>query len=159
MDGVAAWLASTSLAQAMRDSPWLYPIVETVHIAGFCILVGAVAMFDLRVLGVGRTLPVSALARLLLPWSLGSVLFVVPAGLLMFSTQPDAFLRNPVFLLKLALIGLAGLNALLFHVGVYRSVAHWETERRAPPTARWQAAFSLVLWLAVIACGRMLAYV
>jgi hypothetical protein len=159
MDGVAAWLASTSLAQAMRDSPWLYPIVETVHIAGFCILVGAVAMFDLRVLGVGRTLPVSALARLLLPWSLGSALFVVPAGLLMFSTQPDAFLHNPVFLLKLLLIGLAGLNALLFHFGPYRTVHDWQTERRAPVLARWQAVSSLVLWFAVIACGRMLAYV
>jgi len=159
MDGVAAWLASTPVAQAMRDSPWLYPIVETVHIAGFCILVGAVAMFDLRVLGWGRALPVSVLARHLLPWSLGSVALVVPAGLLMFSTQPLAFLHNPVFLLKLMLIVAAGFNALLFHVGVFRSVVDWNTGRRAPAVARWQAALSIALWFAVIGCGRMLAYV
>src|SRR5262245_12951667 len=112
MEGVADWLAATPLAQAMRDSPWLYPIVESVHIIGFSILVGAVAMFDLRVLGWGRALPVSALGRHLLPWSLASLVLIVPAGLLMFSTQPRDFLGNPVFLLKLSLIALAGINAL-----------------------------------------------
>ncbi len=159
MDGVADWLAATPLAQVMRDSPWLYPIVEIVHITGFCILVGAVALFDLRVLGWSRALPVSTLGRHLLPWSLASLALVVPAGLLMFSTQPHAFLANPVFLLKLTLIATAGVNALLFHVGVYRSIAGWETGRPAPPLARLQALLSLALWLAVICCGRLLAYV
>lgn len=159
MDGVADWLAATSLARAMRDSAWLYPIVETVHIAGFCILVGSVAMFDLRVLGWGRALPVSALARQLLPWSLGSLLLIVPAGLTMFSTQPDEFLHNPVFLLKLGLIAAAGLNALWFHLGVYRTVGAWEIGHAAPALAKCQAVLSILLWLAVITCGRMLAYV
>lgn len=159
MEGMADWLAATPLAAAMRDSPWLYPIVEIVHITGFCILVGAVAMFDLRVLGWARALPVSALGRHLLPWSLASLALVVPAGLAMFSTEPRAFLANPVFLLKLTLIAAAGINALLFHAGTYRSVAAWETGRPAPPLARIQALLSLILWLAVICCGRMLAYV
>lgn len=158
-DELASWLAATPLAQAMRDSPWLYPIVEIVHIAGFCILVGAVAMFDLRLLGWGRALPVSVLGRHLLPWSLGSLALVVPAGLMMFSSQPQTFLANPVFLLKLTLIAAAGVNALVFHVGVYRSIAGWETERPAPPMAKAQALLSLALWLAVICCGRLLAYV
>jgi hypothetical protein len=159
MGEAADWLAATPLAQAMRDSAWLYPIVETVHIAGFCILVGAVAMFDARLLGWGRALPVSALARQLLPWSLASVALVVPAGLMMFSSQPRAFLANPAFLLKLALIAIAGVNAWAFHAGVYRTVTAWETGRPAPWTARAQALLSLVLWLGVICCGRMLAYV
>ena len=158
-DDVANWLEATPLAQAMRASTWLYPIVEIVHIAGFCILVGAVAMFDLRVLGWGRALPVSVLGRHLLPWSLGSLVLVVPAGLMMFSSQPQAFLTNPVFLLKLTLIAVAGVNALLFHVGVYRSIAAWETGQAAPPLAKAQALLSLVLWLAVICCGRLLAYI
>jgi len=158
-DGVASWLAATPLAQAMRDSPWLYPIVEIVHIFGFCILVGAVALFDLRVLGWGRALPVSTLGRHLLPWSLASLVLVVPAGLMMFSTQPQAFLANPVFLLKLTLIAAAGANALLFHVGVYRSIAGWETGLPAPALAKAQALLSLALWLGVICCGRLLAYV
>ena len=83
---------------------------------------------------------------------------MLPAGLMMFSTQPQAFLGNPLFLLKLTLIALAGVNALVFHVGVYRSVATWETTHPAPSLARMQASLSLLLWVAVIACGRMLAY-
>lgn len=159
MDGVVDWLAATPPAQAMRDSLLLYPIVETVHIVGFCILVGAVAMFDLRVLGWGRTLPVSGLARQLLPWSIASLVLVLPAGLLMFSSQPHDFLRNPAFLLKLSLIFAAAINAAWFHLGVYRSVSTWDTGRTAPLLAQGQAVLSLALWLAVIACGRMLAYV
>ena len=159
MDDLAGWLAETPLARAMRDSLLLYPIVEIVHIVGFCILVGAVAMFDLRVLGCGRALPVSALGRHLLPWSLGSLALIVPAGLAMFSTQPKDFLSNPVFLLKLALIAAAGVNALLFHVGVYRSVGVWDKGTASPPLAKAQALLSLALWLAVICCGRLLAYV
>lgn len=153
----AAWAASTPLAQAMRGGAWLYPIVEVVHIVGFAVLVGAVAMFDLRVLGFGRTLPVAALARHLLPWALGCLLLVVPTGLMMFMTEPAALLANRVFLLKLALIGAAGLNALAFHAGPYRGVDRWG--ERTPAAARFHAALSLLLWISVLAAGRLLAYV
>lgn len=140
----------------MRDGVWLYPIVETIHIVGFSVLVGAVAMFDLRLLGFGRSLPPEALARHLLPWSWFALLLIVPSGLLMFSTQPE-LLDNGAFLLKLALIAAAGLNALAFHLGPWRVVARWPAS--APPWARLHAALSLLLWIAVIACGRLLAYV
>ncbi|MGB9988897.1 DUF6644 family protein [Massilia sp. SM-13] len=158
MQGLAAWLYATPLSETMRSSLWLYPWVEIVHIAGFALLVGSVAMFDLRLLGCGRALPVRALARHLLPWSLGSLLLVVPAGLLMFSAQPQDFLANRVFWLKLGLIALAGLNAGLFHLGPYRGVAAWDVQRPAPGLARLHAALSLLLWIAVICCGRLLAY-
>jgi hypothetical protein len=141
----------------MRADPWLYPIIEIVHIAGFAVLVGAVAMFDLRVLGLGRDLPVRALARHLLPWSAGSMLAVVPSGLLLFAAEAPALADNRVFLLKLLLIGVAGLNALAFHAGPYRTLERWQGG--APPSARLHAALSLVLWLAVLTCGRLLAYV
>ena len=153
----AAWVASTPVAAAMRGHAWLYPIVETAHILGFAVLVGSVAMFDLRVLGFGRDLPVRTLARHLLPWSVGSLALIVPTGLMMFSSQPLDLLGNPVFLLKLALIATAGLNALAFHLGPYRRAERWAAV--APPSARLQAALSLLLWIAVITCGRMLAYV
>lgn len=158
MRELAAWLYATPLSETMRSNLWLYPSVEIVHIAGFALLVGSVAMFDLRLLGCGRMLPVRALARHLLPWSLGSLLLVVPAGLLMFSAQPQDFLANRVFWLKLGLIALAGLNAALFHLGTYRGVAAWDVQRRAPGMARLHAALSLLLWVAVICCGRLLAY-
>jgi hypothetical protein len=155
--GWADWLAGTAPALAMRANPWLYPTIEIVHIAGFAVLVGAVAMFDLRVVGLGRDLPVRALARHLLPWSAGSMLAVVPSGLLLFAAEAPDLADNRVFLLKLLLIGAAGLNALAFHAGPYRTAEGWQG--RAPPRARLHAALSLLLWLAVIACGRLLAYV
>jgi hypothetical protein len=153
----AEWLAATPPALAMRANAWLYPAVEIAHIAGFALLVGAVAMFDLRVLGLGRELPVRALARHLLPWAMGSMLLVLPTGLLLFAAEAPDLAVNRVFILKLVLIGVAGLNALAFHGGPYRAADRWQ--ERAPPLARVHAALSLLLWLAVIACGRLLAYV
>ena len=152
------WLEATPLSAAMRGGLWLYPIVEIIHIVGFVMLVGAAAMFDLRLLGWSRRLPVQALARHLLPWSVASVLLVIPAGLLMFSAHPHDFIGNQVFQLKLALIAAAGLNALVFHLGIYRSVAQWNAKVAAPALARLQALASLAIWLAVISCGRLLAY-
>jgi hypothetical protein len=139
----------------------LYPLVEIIHIVGFTVLVGAVAMFDLRLLGLGRArpaeaLPVQALARHLLPWSWAGLLLIVPSGVLLFSTQPE-LLDNRAFLLKLALIVAAGGNALAFHVGPWRAAALWQASLRL--RARLHAALSLLLWVAVIACGRLLAYV
>ena len=152
----ASRLSALPLAQALREGAWLYPAIETLHIIGFAVLVGAVAMFDLRVLGFGRQLPVRALARHVLPWSAGSMLLVVPTGLLLFVADPLALLANRVFLLKLGLMVLAGLNALAFHAGPYRRLESWP--ERAPPRAMLHALLSLGLWFGVIACGRLLAY-
>lgn len=156
--GLLGWLEATSLASAMRGSLWMYPIVEIVHITGFVILVGSVAMFDLRVLGFARTLPVQALGRHLLPWAVSALALIVPAGLMMFSAHPHDFASNKVFQLKLALIGAAGLNAALFHVGAYRHAARWNQGVQAPAAARVHAVASLAIWIAVICCGRLLAY-
>lgn len=157
--GVLDALAATPLSSAMREHAWLYPIVEIVHIAGFSVLVGSVVLFDLRVLGCAKSLPVAALGRHLLRWALASLVIVIPAGLLLFSAHPGELANNPVFLLKLTLIALAGGNALAFHLLPYRSVAGWDRDRAAPALARFGAALSILLWLGVISCGRMLAYV
>jgi hypothetical protein len=156
LQDAAAWSASLPLARMLREGAWLYPLVETLHILGFAVLVGAVAMFDLRVLGFGRQLPVKALARHLLPWSAGSMLLVVPTGVLLFVADPLALLANRVFLLKLGLILAAGLNALAFHVGPYPGADAWGD--RSPARAQLHALLSLALWIAVVACGRLIAY-
>jgi hypothetical protein len=152
------WLEASPLSLTMRGSLWLYPIVEILHIAGLVVLVGAVAMFDLRVLGWSRFLPVQQLGRHLLPWSVASLALIVPTGLMMFSAHPHDFINNPVFIVKIGLIATAGANAMLFHRGVYRSVAAWNVNVAAPMPARMHAMASLVLWVAVISCGRLLAY-
>jgi hypothetical protein len=156
--GAFAWLESSGVGRMMRSSLWMYPIVEIFHIVGFAILVGSVAMFDLRVLGFSRSVSVTSMARHLLRWSWLSLLLVVPAGLMMFSAHPDDFVSSRVFQVKLALIAVAGLNAALFHTGVYRSVRTWDSGASSPGLARVHAALSLLLWIAVICCGRLLAY-
>jgi hypothetical protein len=151
------WLESSGLGQMMRKSAWMYPIVEIVHIVGFVILVGAVVMFDLRVLGLGRGLPVTALARHLLPWSWAGLALVVPAGLMMFTAHATEFATNPAFLLKLGLLVTAAVNVAFFHMVPYRSVSAWHIAG-PPGAARAAAVLSIVIWIAVITCGRLIAY-
>lgn len=146
------------IAEAMRQWLWLYPAVEIVHILGFVLLAGSIAMFDLRLLGFSRTLPVPALARHLLPWTLGALVLIVPSGFLMFTAHVGDFVGNPVFLLKMGLLFAAGVNAAAFHLGPYRSVERRERDRPAPAAARLHAGASLAIWTGVIACGRLLAY-
>ena len=152
------WLELSGLGEAMRRSLWMYPIVEIFHILGFVILVGAAVMFDLRVLGMGRGLSLSALARHLLRWSWAGLALVVPAGIMMFSAHATEFANNPAFLLKLGLIALAGANVAFFHLGPYRLAHVWGDAGPAPGAARAAAALSIAIWIAVIACGRLIAY-
>ena len=152
------WIESSGFAQAMREWLWLYPSIEIAHITGIVLLVGAAAMFDLRLLGMSRALPVSQLAHHLLPWSVTGFALLVVTGLMMFSAHATEFWNNPAFLIKMTLIVLAGLNALVFHTGVYRGVSGWNTGARAPMAARVAALASLTLWLGVISGGRLLAY-
>jgi hypothetical protein len=158
MPGPLGALEASPLAQAMRHWLWLYPAVEIVHLVGIALLVGSVAMFDLRLLGFSKTIPVPALARHLLPWTLGALLLVIPSGLMMFSAHAGDFVANPVFLLKMGLLIAAGVNAAAFHMGGYARSAHQEHDLPAPASARLHASASLALWIAVIACGRLLAY-
>lgn len=158
MTGSGNPVEGLAIAKAMREELWLYPAVEIVHIIGFSILVGSVVMFDLRVLGLSRQIPVRALARHLLPWSVAALLIIVPTGLLMFSAHAGDFLGNRAFQLKMALLLTAGMNAAIFHTGPFQSVAAWDTNATAPLGARISVALSLLLWFSVIACGRLLAY-
>jgi hypothetical protein len=152
------YLETSGLAALMRQSQWLYPIVEIVHILGFVTLVGSVAMFDLRLLGLSPRLPVAGMARHLLRWSLGSLLLVVPSGLMMFSAHATEFADNTAFRVKMALLVAAAANAVWFHRTSFRSVAEWNTDVPPPPGSRIAAVVSLLLWIGVICCGRLIAY-
>jgi hypothetical protein len=150
------WLDRSGLAQLVRQS--LYPFIQIVHITSFAVLVGAVAIFDLRLLGYFPKLPVFEMAKSLLPLARHSFGFVTLSGFLLFSAQPTVLAANPAFQLKLLLIIAAGVNAVTFHVGPFRSMKRWKHHAKVPTSARIIAALSLSLWIAVIACGRMIAY-
>jgi hypothetical protein len=155
-------LEASGFGQAMRQWLWLYPSVETVHIVGIGLLFGSIAVLDLRLLGLSRTISVRTLAKHVLPWTAASFLLIVPSGLMMFTAHATEFIDSPVFVLKMCLIMAAGLNAALFHTMVFRTADVWDAEDMRklppPPSARVSAALSLLIWISVIACGRLLAY-
>jgi hypothetical protein len=142
----------------MRQWLWLYPIVEIVHIVGIVLLVGAAAMFDLRLLGVSPGLPVAEMARHLLPWARLGLGVVAVTGATMFVAHATEFAVNPAFQLKLGLIVAACLNAAVFHRWPFRAVSAWNVGAHPPAAAKCAAVLSLTLWAGVISCGRLLAY-
>jgi hypothetical protein len=133
------------------SSPWAYPALEAAHIFGIALLLGSLAVFELRVFGAGVALPQDALARLALPVTLAGFGVAAASGGLMFASQYEELLANRAFLVKMALLVLAGLNAAAFH---------WRGGlTRHDRGARIQATLSLGIWIGVIICGRWIAYV
>lgn len=149
-------LEQSSLAVAIRQSTWLYPVLEIVHITGIVLLVGPAFMFDLRILGFSKHLPVDGLERHLLPWSMRGLFLIIPSGILLFMTNAGALGYDPVFWIKMSLLVVAACNALVFHWFILRSLP--KDKAALPVSAKIVAVLSLVLWISVIACGRLLAY-
>ncbi|MDR7415483.1 MAG: hypothetical protein QN193_09480 [Armatimonadota bacterium] len=156
--GWAAVLERSALGTWMRQALWAYPAAEILHLVGIALVVGSVALFDLRLLGLSPQIPVSALSRHLLPWAWRGFALVVVSGLLMFAAHASAWWANPVFPVKMGLLAAAGLNRTVFHRGVYRTVNAWDQGVPPPRAAKVSGALSLVLWGGVLACGRLLAY-
>lgn len=154
-----SWLEGTAVAQVVRGGAWAYASVEIAHICGLAVLVGAAAMFDLRLLGISSGMSVTQAARHLLPWAWVGFGVAALSGFLLFAANASQLFENPAFRLKALLIALAGLNAFAFHVGPFGIVEKWDRGVRPPPAAKAAAVVSLALWVAIVACGRLIAYV
>jgi hypothetical protein len=127
-------------------------VANTAHVIGAVLLVGGIGLLDLRLLGYGRRLEPRGLAEVVTPLALGGFALMVVSGGLMFAADARAMAASPLFIAKLGLIGLAGVNALVF-----RSLFH-RLDGGIPPGARILAAVSLALWLGVVVLGRLVAY-
>ena len=151
-------LLSVPPVQRMMHSAWGWPAMESVHFVGLSLLIGAIAVFDLRMLGMAKTIPISALHRLI-PWGVAGYAINVASGSMFLMTEPDQYIYNPAFHFKLLFMGLAGLNVLAFYLTTtWRRVEALRPGERAPKPARFIAGASLFLWLAVIVCGRLLTF-
>lgn len=148
---------ATGFGRFMREALWAYPLTEAAHIAGLALLFGSIVVVDLRLLGLGRRVPPGALAALAVPWSLAGFIVAATSGLAMFTAHAAEFIEQPVFLLKMGLILAAGTNAALLHTGPLRRYAA-DPHADPPPRVRVAASVSILLWLGVITCGRLLAY-
>lgn len=151
-------IESSAVARWMREALWAYPVVEAVHIVALATVFGSILFVDLRLLGFSRDVSAARLARHAIPWTLGAFVLAMTTGLLMFTAHAEDFISNRVFVLKMGLILAAGANAAILHAGAFRTVGEWDTGVMPPAAVRIAAAVSILLWIGVIACGRLLAY-
>jgi hypothetical protein len=155
------WLVTTvggyrPIVDVMR-SAWAWPIAESLHFLGLCLLVGAIGTFDLRLLGLARRVPIAAVHRFI-PWGLLGFAINIATGVLFVMTEPDQYIYNPSFHLKLLFLAIAGLNASIFYLTSYRRAFGPTATLDAPMHAKVIAAISLCAWIAVIVCGRMITF-
>ncbi|MDR7432383.1 MAG: hypothetical protein QN133_07490 [Armatimonadota bacterium] len=155
--GWALVLERSGLAVWMRQALWAYPAAEVGHLLGVVLLAGCAAALDLRLLGLSQHLSVRQLAGHLLPWAWRGFGLVVVTGAAMFAAHASDWWHNPAFPVKMGLVAAGGVNVWAFHRGVYRWAAFWD-QGPPPRAARVAGAVSLAVWMAVVACGRLLAY-
>jgi len=153
------WLEQSWVGGSIRQSLWLFPAIETVHLLGMAVLVVAITVFDLRLLGwaLPRT-RASVVGQRLLPWVWGAFAAQVITGGLLFSSEAVKVYLNPAFRFKMLLIVVAGAQALLFQQTLYARVASWNDDS-SPLGARMMGFVSILLWLGIVAAGRFIGFV
>jgi len=153
------WLENTWWATAVRESGYVYPFVEGSHVMALALSVGAVLWFDLRLLGwTMRDDRVSEVFRQVRPWMFVGFGVMFVTGVLLFAARATDAYESPYFRLKVALLVLGGVNIVLFHTTIDRRRDEWDADGRPPARARLAGGVSLVLWFAIIAVGRVMAY-
>lgn len=150
-------LARRSGVDLLMSTSWGWPAAESAHFVGLSLLIGTVGMFDLRMLGLGRGIPLRALHRLI-PWGVAGYAVNVATGVLFLMSAPDQYVHNPAFQLKLGLMAVAGLNVLVFYRFVFARVSLTAPDADPPLGARVVATVSLACWVGVIVCGRLITY-
>ena len=141
----------------LMNTKWGWPIAEIVHFVGLCLLMASVGMFDLRMMGVARGVPIAALHRLI-PFGIGGWLLCAATGFLFFITAPGQYLYNPAFQTKMTLMALAGANMALFYATAARTASATGPDDLPPPPVRLIAFVSLACWVGVITARRMITF-
>ena len=155
---LAAGLQATDLSHALRASIWLYPLVNTGHVVAIAMLFGAIVPLDLRLVGCWRAVPLDHLARVLLPVAIVGLLLALTTGSLLFATRPLDYIGEPLFGIKMTLLVAAVLNALLLRRSPGWGLLRVATVAAPRPAWRVAGIVSIVLWLGVIGCGRLIGY-
>ena len=156
---LVAFFEDSGIAEVIRENDTLFPFVESVHVIAISLVVGSILVLDLRLLGfasVGR--PVSRLANAILPVTWGAFAIAATSGFLLFISNASKYLANGYFDAKLILICVAGLNMIVFHAIGARDMPQWESRGQPPLPARAAGALSILLWIAVVTCGRWIGF-
>ena len=152
-----AWLRSFTDVAAFMQQPWAWPVAESAHFIGLTLLLGSIAAWDLRLLGLLPEVPVAAFHKLV-PFAVLGFAINASTGALFLVTFPDQYVYNAAFHLKVVCLLLAGLNVVLFYLTNLRRMAVIGPGQHLPLLGRLSGAVSLVLWLTVIVCGRMITF-
>jgi hypothetical protein len=155
---VETWPIAAAVRGELPGTEWLFPIIETLHVMALTVVLGSIAMVDLRLLGIAsRQSPVSRLSEEVLPWTWSAWCVAAVFGTLMFLSKAHTYAENPQFELKFACMGLAAINMLIFQFGAYRQVARWDLGE-PPLGAKLAGALSLLLWVGVVFFGRWVGF-
>jgi hypothetical protein len=153
MEETLAAIQSGAISQAIRFSQWRYAAVNTAHILGVALLVGAILPMDLRLLGARRRLPHPELARLLLPFAAAGLVLAATAGVLLFLVRAKEYGVHPLFQVKMLIVLTGAAAALAAHA----RAGLW-LDRMTPGQQRLHGAVSIACWVGALVCGRMIAY-
>ncbi len=153
------WLQNTPFATGIRQSDLLFPLIEGSHIMALSLSVALIVIFDLRLLRLAFAgEPASRIMEQFVPISLPGFAGMFVTGVLLFIAQAEKVYQNTFFRFKMALLVLAGLNALFYQLKFYPKMAEWDKSGVVPWGARLSGALSLIIWAGVIALGRTMAY-
>ena len=139
------------------NSPWGWPIAESIHFLGLCVLIGTVGVFDLRMLGIGQGVAYQDLHKLV-KFGVGGYLLNVTTGTMFLTTAPDQYIYNPAFQTKMLFMLIAGINMLWFYTTTSNQVKATTAGISVSTRAKIFAAGSLISWGVIIICGRLITY-
>lgn len=138
-------------------SKWGWPTAQVAHFLGLSLLVGTIFMFDLRMLGMAKGIPIGALHRLI-PWGVGGFVVNAVTGFMFLTAAPDQYVYNSAFQWKILFLLAAGFNVLLFYSFSFRGARLVGPVGSVPFLAKLAAGSSLFLWTGIIIFGRMIAF-
>ena len=148
------WCEASRLGDTIRQSLWLFPVIEAVHLLALCVIGGTLLLLDLRLLGVGlRDQPAQRLARYLQPWLVGAIVVMLLTGVGLFTSEAIKCYYSTPFWVKISTLPFA----LLFTFTVRRRVAD-RAGTETTGTTRLVAITSIALWLIVAAAGRWIGF-
>jgi hypothetical protein len=151
-------IENSQIGTSIRESNY-YWMLNGSHVLGIALSAGAIFWFDLRAMGVNmRHMRVSEVYRQINAWMLGGFAIMIVTGLLLFWARAGSSYGNVYFRIKLLGLVLAGANAMYFNFRTARGIAAWDNAPVPPFPVRMAGLLSIVLWAAVIASGRLMAY-
>jgi hypothetical protein len=156
---ICQWLQMTSIGTGIRESVWIFPIIETVHLLALAFSVGIIMFVDLRLVGAAlKDQPVSEVFGKLQPMAVKGFVINFLSGMILFWSEPVKCYNSPYFRIKLVLLFCLGLNAVAFQYFTLPGIAAWDKAVATPLRARMAGWLSLAFWLGVVVMGRAIAY-